>query len=121
MKPDELQKNLRQLNNFDLALTLAFVALRWLRHRSLSLRERVRVRDLALPAAVCQVILFIAAGSSSNPLVTLAVGNLILTAIVLLPMTSSPKYSRSSPEGVQRYFWEVPKAEGDGVRAHWIQ
>lgn len=91
MKPNELLKNLRQLNNPDLALILLFVLARWLRHQLTALHP---VR-LVIPVVTLQVILFaIAAGVSSNFLYTLALGNLILTALALLPiiLPRRPRY-----------------------------
>lgn len=80
----ELIKNLQQLNNFDLLLILAFTARLWLKHKL----TRLHPAHLILPIATLQVLFFIVAvGTATNVIHTLAVGNLSIAALALLPIT----------------------------------
>lgn len=98
MNLKELIKNLRHLNNYDLLIVLAFVARRWLRHKLATTHPT----HIVLPIAICQVIFFIiAVGTSNNIIPTLAVGNLTIVALALIPITI-PR--RSKP-----------------IKAHWLR
>jgi len=94
---NDLRKLLQQLNSFDLLLVLAYVTARWLRHKL----SQLHPANLVLPIATIQILFFVVAvGTATNVIQTLAVGNLLIVAFALLPITvpHSPK-----------------------VKAHWIR
>ena len=100
MKPSELKKLLTQLNSFDLILVLAYVARHWLRYHV----SRLHPSQLALPVVLLQVVFFVVAvGTSTRLIYTLALGNMVIVALALIPILL-PSPSR-----------------GDQIKAHWIK
>lgn len=100
MNLKNLIKELRHLNNYDLLIVLAFTTRRWLRHKLSALHPA----HIVLPISALQVFFFIITvgmGKASNLIPTLAVGNLLIVALALIPITLPRRHKP--------------------IKAHWIR
>ena len=95
MNQNDPKIDLQSLNKTDLYFILWYLRLRWLRYKA----GQLHPRQILIPATLLQILIFILAAYSSQHFIsTLAIGNLIVVGIALLPMT-------------------LPRA----FKAHWIK
>lgn len=88
MKRNDLKNELSQLNKTDLLIVLWYARLRWLRHKV----SRLTPVRILIPTTLLQMIFFIFTIGYENSLAFLAVGNLLIVSIAILPSTlSRPK------------------------------
>lgn len=84
MKQNDLETNLQSLSKTDLYIILWYVRIRWLRHKASLLRPV----QLLIPATLLQISAFILAAYHPKNFISIAaLGNLIVVALALLPMT----------------------------------
>lgn len=78
-----MRKLLSQLSEYDLLIVLWYVRFCWLKNKV----RQLTPMQILLPASILQIFSFIYFALQDNFLVNMAVGNMLIVGIALIPMT----------------------------------